>query len=407
MTPPAPVADPPELDALTAPSDVDGLLAETPAGSAVDAVRAQLAWRCARRLARTVKDAVSAAGGTAHRAAIRTADVVGQRLEEMAPSQVTQWFTHPSAGLDATTEDDDVNDLRSPLQRAVASARHVTADGSRTGLLILTPDALPGGELYLPRLHAVLRTGEAVVALRDDLDVWRATWDSGFTLTLPLDPQQPLHAEVPGITWGLMARDIPVLNVSREITQALGSFGVLEHPQTLDRLSTLRDALDILDDIWPAARGTISRVAGGVVLLSGRGYARSHSPAALGCVLLTADHPYTVADLLCHETAHLRLQTMLAVDPLLEQDDERHPSPWRDDPRPLKGLLLGVHAFLDVITFYRRLAEAGHGGATAELVVARQTEKVRSAWGVLTATAQPTLLGRKVLEVLDREVAAL
>lgn len=399
------------IPAVEVPPDVDGLVGAEPAGTTLDVLRAQAALRRRTELRRAVRDALEDISDVPSTPDVRALREVAARLDAMHPTQASRWLAHPAAALDIGSDDGfDILDSRTPRQRAVATARHVTATADQHRTLILGPGSLPFGELYLPRLHATVVTDGAVVAFTDDGATWRATWEDGFTLTLPIDADEPLPAEMPGMRRGGWAREIPVLNVSLEFTHALREFSLLQGPAVASATAGLREGLDVLADVWPEARDVVGRVAEGLVVLAARGHARSHSPRELaGCVLLTVDHPYTVADLLCHETAHLRLQSFLALDPLLEDDPERYPSPWRDDPRPLIGLVLGVHAFLDVVTFYRRLAERCGGGdaAQAQVIAERQSLKVRTAWQLVTATARPTDLGSKVLEALDAAVASL
>jgi HEXXH motif-containing protein len=125
-----------------------------------------------------------------------------------------------------------------------------------------------------------------------------------------------------------------------------------------------------------------------------------------GALIASLRDPVQVADALCHEGSHTRLGLLLHLDALLEDDGAAiHPSPWRQDPRPLKGLLNGVHAFVNVCEFYRRLASAEPTlAAAAEGVRELQRGRVLQAWDYLTSRARPTALGAFVMDDLAAAV---
>ncbi|MEO3854243.1 HEXXH motif domain-containing protein [Acrocarpospora sp. B8E8] len=55
-----------------------------------------------------------------------------------------------------------------------------------------------------------------------------------------------------------------------------------------------------------------------------------------------------------HELQHTKLNAVLDVVDLLRPDQRLFYAPWRDDPRPLAGLLQGAYAFTGVAGFWRR-----------------------------------------------------
>lgn len=83
---------------------------------------------------------------------------------------------------------------------------------------------------------------------------------------------------------------------------------------------------------------------------------RPHSASfsdAFGCVVLSAPHPddepgaaTELAVTLLHEFRHTVLNGLMRLAPLHDgTDDGLYHAPWRDDPRPLIGLLHGADAF--------------------------------------------------------------
>ncbi len=102
---------------------------------------------------------------------------------------------------------------------------------------------------------------------------------------------------------------------------------------------------------------------------------------AFGCVFLSlAPDPETTAVTLVHEAQHTKLVALMDLFPLLVPDRrEIFYAPWREDPRPLAGLLHGTYAHLGVAAFWRTRT-----GLHA------QTEYAR--WRAAALTATETLL---------------
>ncbi|WIY06015.1 HEXXH motif domain-containing protein [Amycolatopsis mongoliensis] len=72
-----------------------------------------------------------------------------------------------------------------------------------------------------------------------------------------------------------------------------------------------------------------------------------------------AEEPATLAAALVHEFQHIRLGGLLQLARLHDDDrTERLYAPWREDPRPLGGLVHGVYAFFGVSAFWRALSRA-------------------------------------------------
>jgi hypothetical protein len=97
---------------------------------------------------------------------------------------------------------------------------------------------------------------------------------------------------------------------------------------------------------------------------------------AFGCALVSRpDNPTQLAATLVHEFQHNKLGALLHVLPLCGDGADRFYAPWRDDPRPLSGLLQGAYAFTGVTEFWRRQREvdrpAGAGLAHLEFCLWR------------------------------------
>jgi uncharacterized protein len=79
---------------------------------------------------------------------------------------------------------------------------------------------------------------------------------------------------------------------------------------------------------------------------------------AIGAAL--PENPVTLALLLMHEFQHVKLGAVLDLYDLFDPADKRlYHAPWREDPRPLEGLLQGTYAHLAVSEFWHVRAGLG------------------------------------------------
>jgi len=129
---------------------------------------------------------------------------------------------------------------------------------------------------------------------------------------------------------------------------------------------------------------------------------------ALGVIALTPpSDPRQLALTLVHELQHNHLNVMHNVAPLYRSGPgRRFYSPWRDDPRPLAGVLHGTVAFLGVADFLRR--ERRPGEQVVELEFAIAVRQIRS--GLRTLQESPAALtaaGRKVVASIADVLAEL
>lgn len=78
---------------------------------------------------------------------------------------------------------------------------------------------------------------------------------------------------------------------------------------------------------------------------------------AIGVVYVSLHpHTMTLVEALVHEFQHNKLNLLLGMDRVLENADAPlFSSPVRPDPRPLRGVLLAVHAFHPIVRLYERL----------------------------------------------------
>lgn len=103
------------------------------------------------------------------------------------------------------------------------------------------------------------------------------------------------------------------------------------------------------------------------------------------------------AALLVHEFQHTKLGAYYHLLELFDDPGEqRFYAPWRDDPRPLSGLLQGVYAFLGVTGYWhQRRQDAAEDAALADFEFALWRRRTWRALRDLRADAGLTALGRR------------
>lgn len=136
-----------------------------------------------------------------------------------------------------------------------------------------------------------------------------------------------------------------------------------------------------------------------------------------GAMMLTVvNHPLVMADRIIHEFHHHRLFSIEDGDPLLELSNgpgqrlTRYYSPWRDDPRPIRGLLHGLYVFIAVGRFWQAVYEAAGGSADQPYVVdqlLRIGKQLTLAHDVLASNAPFTPIGEGVFAQMTSDIAAL
>ncbi|MFJ7267666.1 aKG-HExxH-type peptide beta-hydroxylase [Streptomyces sp. NPDC099050] len=116
-------------------------------------------------------------------------------------------------------------------------------------------------------------------------------------------------------------------------------------------------------------------------------------PAAAGSVLARAQPPPALAATLVFEVQHGKLAALAEVLPLHTADrTARYWAPWRNDPRPLEGLLRGAYAHLGLAGYWQRAALYGARGAWAQH--ARVRAQVAAVLPVLDASPELTAGGK-------------
>ncbi|GIM89342.1 aKG-HExxH-type peptide beta-hydroxylase [Paractinoplanes toevensis] len=324
------------------------------------------------------------------------------------------------------------------LRRAQAS-RHLLLLGEIRRLGGPIPEPIerydPMAALHTSVTLAALRAGTAPppprVAARHDLSITHA----GLTLRVRLEDTDPLRSRL-GLT------------PSRQLTP--------------DQVATWRELLTagwrLLTTRHRPAAEILAAVLSVIVPVEadpGSGGLSATSAHAFGAVAIsTPGDPRAFAVGLLHECQHSLLNATNTLFDLVDPGGPRVCSPWREDPRPLAGLLHGAYAYQSVTRFWRTEAAvripaqrqgrtaltprsaptdnslahlpvaeppalheagprgtatgsagpAGLGGRLAEFEFARWRAAVAGAAETLLASGHLTLAGERFVQVMHDEV---
>lgn len=386
----APAAAPPH-----ALSDCAGVCLPEPAGTTADLARALDLWRRRERLLVRLRAAATAAPRLA---AFLTA--VERALAELPPAHFVGTCALPHMYLVTGAKEPDLTDM-------IGAVRLLVGHPDRALECVVPAEAFARGGLYLPHLHAVLDGRGGPVAVRGDATSVRFVWTDGEAVTVPR-AGLPDDTVVPG-RLRVLARECD-LALLGELDEFAAVPETLRANPPADR-HTLALGVELLADTWPAALTACRRIYSAAIFLrhTPEGVYSHTDNDRLPIFCASMRDPIQVAEALVHEGAHARLAPFFAVDPLLDDDGAAiHPSPWRTDPRPLSGLLNGVHAFVNICRFFRLLADRRPDlAAKVEPVLERQRGHTRGAWAYLSERARPTALGARFLADLGRAVDAL
>ncbi|GAB3989758.1 hypothetical protein GCM10029978_115720 [Actinoallomurus acanthiterrae] len=163
----------------------------------------------------------------------------------------------------------------------------------------------------------------------------------------------------------------------------------------------------VVQDAWTILRTHHSEVAeeirtllSVVAPLSSAGWpASGTSRTTPGCVALALPRDgLSLAATLVHEVQHAKLTGLFHLVDLVSLDsDRRYYAPWRQDPRPITGLLHGTYAHLGVAAFWRRQRHL-HGGDAAHAEFVRWRDAAAETAQVIRDSAALTSLGHRFLD---------
>ncbi len=270
------------------------------------------------------------------------------------------------------------------------------------------PVTVAGVTVALPRLGVRLADVTRVAA--DGLDHPNFT---PYAALAELPPSYlPIHPALPHARLAL-ADDNP-LPIFYDHPKRRGNVVALGAQPAQAWLDQLVFAVDTLARHLPALLDEMRLLLGHVIPVGdlAEDHQSASYPHALGSIYLTLHpRPMMMLEALIHEFQHNKLHALLQLGPLLAGDEDlRVASPVRPDPRPLRGVLLAVHAFLPVAELYRRLVAADDALTrehwfAARYAAIRQTN--RTAWQTVQQHATWTPLAQGLAAELARLDAAL
>src|SRR5918999_3799697 len=335
-------------------------------------------------LVRGVVDALAGPGAGGMRAAF---DLLAD-IQRQAPGAVDMVLRHPSVGawaLEALKGDANPAALGGVTAAAAVRARipctvKVPVENGR----VVLPSV--GQATFSPSFtSAEVRIGRAEIRA----EIWAEIWAGGARVAIPADA----HRDAPG--WRglrrLSACDGPPLHLLLDDLDPHRFPGArvrrrLSDDEAARWEATLRDAWRLLRrDHWTTATEIRKMIRVLTPLeATGPGLRSATHPHAFGAAGLSDPvDGLSLACTLAHEVQHAKLAALMNAVPLvLDGDSRKFYAPWRDDPRPLGGLLQGAYAYLGVSGFWRR--QRHH--ERSEAAVAAHAEFVLWRDAVLEAT---------------------
>jgi HEXXH motif-containing protein len=313
------------------------------------------AWagHCLRRVRRNGLEA--AAAELDYMAAVAAAAAIRAEVDfEIEVSTQDGSVMLPSLGSAAVG--DPGRDQRVVIRGGQTMAEVATRMGTRA---VPIAGSAPGPYWHELRRLQVAADGKVLDVVLDDLDPWRDCHGLGASNRLPTTDVAHWH-DMLAAAWELLVRD---------------------HWVFVEGIATG------LICLVPLAAGT-----------NGHGMSATSADAFGSCALSPPTDPVSLAATLVHEFQHAKLSALHNLIALHTSTEEAcYYSPWRDDPRPLWGLMHGAYAFLGVTDFWRRRRQLDSDDALADFEFARWREQTRRALGTIAASGKLTAPGGQLV----------
>ncbi|MFB5678266.1 HEXXH motif-containing putative peptide modification protein [Paenibacillus terreus] len=164
-------------------------------------------------------------------------------------------------------------------------------------------------------------------------------------------------------------------------------------------------AMDLIQAVWPQMYREVTAHVRAVYLLNTGEIGAVTINLFQGAVFMShrSDLMWTTENLI-HEFGHARLDQLFELDDLLlNSADERYPSPWREDLRPVKGILHGLFVFVRIALWYERVAEVVPHAADIRDRTQQVLAQIGQALDTLRQHARWTALGEQLFSELSEQ----
>jgi HEXXH motif-containing protein len=385
---------------LRMPTD---LLAAMAAGSGGPAVTSILAGALHSKHALLLRGVVMTSAATGHAEAALAQcgyDLLGS-VQRSDPGAATALIRHPSVGawayrtVLALRGGPEMNGATPAVLAAVAAAAAV-----RAGVPAEIEVPLTDGLVMLPSL------GTATISTsgQSGLATVRVTSGGAEVTTPEVRVVIPADYRVPAPGWRPLQPllTVPVALLADDIDPfRMPAAPHLAQPTSLSSWSPVfQRAWTLLDRHHPDVAADVAALVTVIVPLArpAQGQVSSSSPETSGAIALSEPTDACVlACTLAHEVQHVKLSALLDLVRLtLDDEGRRFYAPWREDPRPISGLLQGAYAYLGVSGFWRR-QRLLDTGIDADAQFAR--------WRAAATIATNTLLSSGLLTVAGQDFA--
>ncbi|GAB2867379.1 hypothetical protein GCM10027176_81320 [Actinoallomurus bryophytorum] len=358
-------------------------------------------------LLRGVRDAAREEGPVRARRA-RQAFALLAEIQNEAPDAVEAVLRHPAVGAwaqETLRGSGDTDGLTSLAAAAVV----------RAGFPRPVEVAVRGGGVVLPSLgRALVPAADApgTATVRSGPGGGEVT-ASGVRVRIPADPHRDapdweglrrLEAEYHGMALRVLLDDVDPYRLPGAETAASRP-----REEELEAWrSMLRRAWRLLVR-WHWT--TAEEVAAAITVLTPltppeQGLRSATSTETFGAIgMSTPPDEHALAVSLAHEAQHAKLGALADVVSLTRPDDgSLYYAPWRDDPRPVTGLLHGVYAHLGVAGYWRRqrVHERGDAALRAHTEFARWRDASVLAAHTLSASGRLTTEGELFVADMTR-----
>ncbi|MFD8564138.1 HEXXH motif domain-containing protein [Streptosporangium canum] len=373
-------------------------------GGGVTAARLLAATQYSKHvlLVRGVVDTARATGHPQAGDARRGYDIL-TAVQAGHPEAVDAVLRYPSVGAWARHTVRRLSEPGAPAVPAQLGALAAAA-ALRSGTACTVEVPVTDGVITLPSVGQVLVPGGAAVAtIRCSPERAEVAGD-GFRIELSASsgtdtpgwrPLRALAAEAGGRRLRVLVDDLDPYRMPGSAALS----GRLDATRLAYWQSTLDSAWDLLVRHHTAVADETAAVVSVFAPMAPEngGQSSASSRETFGCVALSEPlDGCSLAVTLAHELQHAKLSALLDVVTLLAPDDgSRHYAPWRDDPRPLGGLLQGAYAYLGVTEFWRRQRahEKGKAAVLASAEFAQWREAARMVCGTLAGSGRLTAAG--------------